>query len=71
MVLRFVRTTGTADEAVRILRSFGVILEVLNQLRNRGSIAHPNSQLLDEPEAMLAINAARTILHYLDSRFIS
>ena len=24
--------------------------------------------LLDEPEAMLAINAARTILNYLDSR---
>lgn len=60
-----------ADEAVKILRSFGGILDTLNQLRNRGSVAHPNSQLLDEPEAMLAINGARTILHYLDAKLSS
>jgi Abortive infection C-terminus len=37
-------------------------------LRNNASVAHPNEALLDEPEAMLAINAARTILHYLDAK---
>jgi hypothetical protein len=30
-------------------------------------MAHPNKILLTEAEAMLAINSARTILHYVDA----
>jgi hypothetical protein len=43
------------------------ILDALNPMRNRASVAHPNPTLLEQPEAMLVVNAARTILHYLDA----
>jgi Abortive infection C-terminus len=57
-----------AKEIDRILNSMASIVDALNPLRNRGSVAHPNEELLDEPEAMLVINAVRTLLHYLNSR---
>jgi hypothetical protein len=44
------------------------VLDAMNPLWNRASLAHPNPPLLAEPEAMLVINAARTILHYLDAK---
>lgn len=52
----------------RILGAMAAIVDALNPLRNRGSVAHPNEQLLEEPEAMLAVNTVRTLLHYLNSR---
>lgn len=45
-----------------------MIVDALNPLRNRASLAHPNESLLAEPEAMLVINSVRTLLHYIDSR---
>jgi hypothetical protein len=53
------------DEASRVLKAMGAICDALNTIRNRGSMAHPNEKLLAEAEAMLAINASRTILHYI------
>jgi hypothetical protein len=47
------------------------ILDALNPARNRGSLAHPNDVLLDESEAVLFINAARTTLQYLDAKLSS
>ena len=44
------------------------VVDTLNTLRNTASLAHPNDALLDDEEAMLAINAAQTILHYLDPK---
>jgi hypothetical protein len=35
------------------------------------SLAHPNECLIGEPEAMLVVNATRTILHYLDAKLAS
>ncbi|GAH63627.1 unnamed protein product, partial [marine sediment metagenome] len=32
------------------------------------SVAHPNEDLLEKDEAMLVINVARTLLHYLDAK---
>jgi len=52
---------------VQILRGFAQIVDALNPVRNDKSLAHPNT-LLDPAEAMLAINAIRTMLHYLDMR---
>lgn len=52
----------------QIHRGMARIIDALNPIRNSSSMAHPNSVLLDEPEAMLAINCVRTLLHYLDSR---
>jgi hypothetical protein len=57
-----------AKEIDRILNSMASIVDAMNPLRNRGSVAHPNDELLDEAEAMLVINAVRTLLHYLNSR---
>lgn len=53
----------------RIFRAISNVLDTLNSLRNRASIAHPNEELLGEDEAMFVINSARTILHYLNSKF--
>ena len=54
---------------VQVLRSLGAVMDALNPARNRGSVAHPNEELLDSDEAMLFINAARTVLQYLDVKF--
>jgi len=32
-------------------------------------MAHPNAELLGEPEARLIINVGRTLLNYLDAKF--
>jgi len=52
----------------QVLKSLSVIIGVLNPVRNRASVAHPNNELLEELEAMLVINAVRSILHYIDAR---
>jgi hypothetical protein len=52
----------------RILNALNVILDAMNPIRNRASVAHPNEILLDETDARLAINASRTIFHYLDAK---
>jgi hypothetical protein len=50
----------------RILASMASIIDALQPVRNRASVAHPNPDLLETAEAMLVINSARTILQYLD-----
>lgn len=57
-----------AQDITQVMRAMSAIMDALNPLRNNASVAHPNEALLGEPEAMLAINAARTILHYLDAK---
>jgi hypothetical protein len=56
------------DDILRVLRALATILDSLNPLRNKASVAHANPALLPEPEAMLVINAARSILHYVDEK---
>ena len=57
-----------AEDIEKIGRGIASVLDALNPLRNRASLAHPNDSLLDEPEAMLVINSIRTLLHYLNSK---
>lgn len=52
----------------RVLQSSASIMDALNPIRNRASVAHPNEDLLEKDEAMLVINVARTLLHYLDAK---
>jgi len=52
---------------IQILRGMATIIDALDPVRNEKTLAHPNP-LLDEAEAMLAINAIRTLLHYFDKR---
>jgi len=59
---------ATGTEVYKILRSMAAIVDALNQLRNRASVAHPNEALLPEAEAMLVIKSLRTLLHYLNAK---
>lgn len=52
----------------KILRSAASVADALNPIRNKASVAHPNEDLLGEPEAMLVINVVRSLLHYLNDR---
>jgi len=57
-----------SEKIERILKAFAAALDAVNQVRNRGSMAHANEALVDEADALLVVNAARTILRYLDDR---
>ena len=52
----------------RLARAMSTIVDAVNTVRNRASIAHPNERLLDEPEAILVINCVRTIFTYLNAK---
>jgi hypothetical protein len=63
------RDLGARSEDLwRIVMSTASVVDALNVLRNNASIAHPNEGLLEDAEAMLAINSARTLFHYLDAK---
>jgi len=68
---KFCAKTGHEEQTGKVLKAMGVICDALNPLRNRGSLAHPNQELLDEASAMLAINASRTIFNFVHSRLQS
>lgn len=66
------RPRGERREDVwRIVMGMATIIDSLNTLRNKASLAHPSENLLEDADAMLAINASRTLLHYLDARLSS
>lgn len=52
----------------KVLKSCANILDAFLPVRNQASVAHPNQELLDEPEARLVINVGWSLLHYLDSK---
>lgn len=56
------------EDIDKILRAIATIIDSLNQVRNKASGAHPNELVLQEAEAMLVINSAKTLLHYFDAR---
>ncbi len=54
-----------AGEVSQVLFSMAATLDALNTIRNNASAAHPNDDSLGDPEALLAINAGRTIFTYV------
>jgi hypothetical protein len=56
-------------EIDQIINSFSNILDKLNPIRNKASLSHPNEELLEEDEAIFVINAAQTVLNYLNRKF--
>ncbi len=64
----FQSATTHQTEIDKILRALANVVDTLNPLRNQASIAHPNRDLLPEPEAMLFINCVRCLLHYLNAK---
>lgn len=57
-----------SEHAKRIVMALASIVDAANTLRNTASAAHPSGQLLQRAEAMLVINAARSLIHYLDAK---
>lgn len=51
----------------KTLNGLATALDALNTIRNQASLSHPPIKLLAEPEATLAINAARSIFHYAET----
>ena len=51
-----------------MLGSMASILDALNPVRNKASVAHPNAELVGEVEAVLVVNLVRTMLGYLEQR---
>jgi hypothetical protein len=58
---------GRNDKVYQMLRSTNAILDSLNYLRNHHSLSHPTEELLNEADALYAINIARSIMTYVDS----
>ncbi|MGX6570576.1 abortive infection family protein [Cupriavidus necator] len=57
---------GTHAEAIKkVANGMASTLDGLNTLRNQASVAHPNEDLLDDVDAGLAVNAARTVFNYV------
>lgn len=54
-----------AGDVSQVLFSMAATLDALNTIRNNASAAHPNEDLLGDPEALLALNAGRTIFTYV------
>jgi len=65
---RFVELGSRANDARLTLRTLGSIVEKLGMQRNNETPAHPNDDLLEEPEAALAIESASTIINYIEAR---
>jgi Abortive infection C-terminus len=57
-----------AQDITRILGALATVLDSFGSIRNNASVAHPNTELLDDAEAHLAINAARTLFAFLDAK---
>jgi hypothetical protein len=62
------REVARSEEVGRVLMSMGSVVDAMGTIRNTASVAHPNESLIGDAEAMLVVNACRTILHYLDSK---
>lgn len=59
------------DSLVKLLQAMSNMVDALAPLRNRGSLAHANEELLGRDEAMLAINAVHTLIQFLDAKLLA
>ena len=57
-----------SDDIRRILRTSGAIIDAMGSIRNQATLVHPSEDLLDNEEALLVINIARSILRFLDTK---
>ena len=64
-----IKDLGERSEDInKMLRSLASVLDALNPIRNRASVAHPNDNLIGEAEAKFVINIVSSVLHYLDEK---
>lgn len=58
------------DSLLKILQGMSAVIDGLSTQRNNASLAHANNELLGRDEAILAINAARTLIQFLDAKLL-
>ena len=56
------------EDVKRIVQQSASIIDAIGTIRNQASLAHPNEELIDKDEALLVINVARSLLHFLDAK---
>lgn len=61
-------STPRSEEINKILNSLSAIIDALPAIRNKATLSHPNPELLDNPEAILVIDAIKTIANYLENK---
>ena len=54
-----------------VLKAAATIIDSINTVRNNASVAHPNVEVVPEPEAMFLINMIRSMLHYIEMKLKS
>lgn len=64
----FAGTGPRQSDVASILSAIGTIVAAMNAIRNHASPAHPNKDMLGQPEARLYINVANTILDYVSQK---
>jgi hypothetical protein len=57
-----------SDDLNKMLRSLMSVLDALNPIRNRASMAHANENLLGKEEAFFVLNVINSVLHYLNAK---
>jgi hypothetical protein len=65
---KFQTNSPGMERTTNILRGMARVVDALNPVRNRHSMAHPTEELLHEPEAMLGVNAVKSLLHYVNMK---
>ena len=58
------------DQLEKVMNALAVVVDALSPLRNHATLAHANEHLIEPAEAMLYINAVKTLMHYLNSRLL-
>lgn len=59
------------DMMLKSLRSASSILDTLNTIRNKYSLAHPNEELIREEEAKFILGLVENIMNYIEVRVIA
>ena len=57
---------GRNEKVFNMLRAANSMLDSINYLRNHNSLAHPTENLLNQSDAMFAINLTKSIMTYVD-----
>lgn len=55
-----------ADLIKTLIRSASGVISSINDIRNRHSLSHPNEEIIDENEALLAIRIIKELANYIN-----
>lgn len=61
-----IRPSEVSEKVKTVLRNASGIVSAINELRDNHSLAHPNSILIQEREAMLVIRLINAVVDYIE-----